>query len=289
MQLVINNEHAKMRLDKFLKEHFPVFSRAHLQKLIADGQVTVGGKRVPAHYFLRVGDEVEVVVEEVEELKVVANRAVRFDVFHEEADFIVVNKPAGLVVHQAEGHKTPDTLANGLLARYPEIGKVGDDPVRPGIVHRLDADVSGVMVVARTQDMFDRLKQQFKVHAVEKEYVAVVQGKVSPPSGIIEFAVARKGARMVARPKGAEGKRAVTEYETMTTGQQDNRTTLRIRTRTGRTHQIRVHLKAKGWPIVGDRLYGTADERLFLHARRIVFTDLTGKKREFIIEPSFAL
>ena len=246
-------------------------------------------------------------------------------IIHEEPDFIVINKPAGLVVHQAEGHKAPDTLVNGLLARYPEIARVGDDLIRPGIMHRLDGDVSGVMVIARTQDMFDHLKKQFKVHEVEKEYVAAVEGVGQPPQGTIEFAIARKGAKMVARPKGEEGRKAVTEYETipwsslrglrlgsedaaisrgaeiatprLRVGARDDKVSLlRIITHTGRTHQIRVHLKAKGWPIVGDRLYGSKlskvsklseASRLMLHARKLVFKDLTGKKREFIIEPPF--
>lgn len=293
MQFTITSEYAKMRLDKFLMEHFPGFSRGHLQKLVKAGQVTVGGKPVTPHHFLKEGDAVEATIEPVQELIVVPNPAVQFEVLSEEPDFIIVNKPAGLVVHQGAGHKTPDTLANGLLARYPKIGKIGDDPIRPGIIHRLDADVSGVMVIARTQDMFDALKRQFKLHEIEKEYVAVVQGPVSPSSGVIEFAIAHKGSKMVARPKGGEGRKAVTEYETMTAGQQDSRTALRIRTHTGRTHQIRVHLKALGNPIVGDRLYGKKSgqqdsrtaERLMLHARRLAFRDLKNERRGFVCEP----
>ena len=234
MKLTVENEHVKMRLDKFLKEHLPALSRAHLQKLVKEGQITVNDKQVAPHHFLKEGDAVEAMIEPVQELMVVPNPGVRFEVLHEEPDFLIINKPAGLVVHQAEGHKAPDTLVNGLLARYPEIARVGDDTIRPGIMHRLDADVSGVMVIARTQDMFDALKRQFKLHEIAKEYVAVVQGPVSPPSGMIEFAIARKGAKMVARPKRPPlnlplqkgeknwGKRAVTEYETITTGQQDS-------------------------------------------------------------------
>jgi len=324
MQFIITSEYSKMRLDLFLKEHFPELSRTHLQKLVKDGQVTVNEEKVTPHYFLKEGDEVEAVIEPVQDLRVVENPEVtiikcdeeaptppnlpsgrggkivspplgggvrrgQVCIIHEEPDFIVVNKPAGLVVHQGEGHKEPDTLANGLLARYPEIGKVGDDPVRPGIMHRLDADVSGVMVIARTQDMFDHLKKQFKTHEVEKEYVAVVEGKVSPPSGTIEFAIARKGARMVARPKHEEGKKAVTEYEMLSSDGKSS--VLRIKIHTGRTHQIRVHLKAKGWPIVGDRLYNVKFKmknvklvepgRLMLHASKLRFKDLKGVGREF--------
>ncbi|MBI4135256.1 guanylate kinase [Candidatus Uhrbacteria bacterium] len=303
MQFAITAEEHKMRLDKFLKMRFPEFSRAHLQKLVGNGQVQVNGKTATAHHFLKTGDTVEATVEELPEILVTPNPEVRFEVLQEEKDFVAINKPAGLVVHQGEGHRGADTLANGLLARYPEIARVGDDLMRPGIVHRLDADVSGVMVVARTQDMFDHLKKQFKVHEVEKEYVAVVNGAVIPPQGVIEFAVARRGTKMVARPKGAQGKKAVTEYEVIEhknikTLKHENMTLLKIVTHTGRTHQIRVHLKAKGWPIVGDRLYGSKasksseagkSSRLMLHARRLAFRDLKSERQEFTCPPNFNL
>ncbi|MDO8505622.1 MAG: RluA family pseudouridine synthase [bacterium] len=326
MQFIITAEYAKTRLDVFLKEHFPDLSRARLQKLIKDGQVTINEEKVSVHHFLKEGDEVEATVAPSVELLVTPNPEVRIvahnapssslslraegqpplnlrggvtEVLHEEADFIVLNKPSGLVVHQGEGHKTPDTLANGLLARYPEIGKVGDDPIRPGIMHRLDGDVSGVIVIARTQDMFDHLKKQFKIHTIEKEYLALVHGKVAAGHGIIDFAIARKGAKMIARPKGGEGKNAVTEYEVVkATAQQSNSTAqnttlLKILTHTGRTHQIRVHLFAIDHPIVGDRLYESKisksseigkSSRLMLHARRLAFNDLKGERREFIVE-----
>lgn len=293
MDFIITTEHKGQRLDKFLKEHLPEFSRSHLQKLIEEGQAVVNGKKVSVHNFLKEGDKIEVILEPLQKLTMATNPQVRFEVLVEDPDFLVINKPAGLVVHQAQGHKAPDTLVNGLVARYPEIGKVGDDPVRPGIMHRLDADVSGVMVIARTQDMFDHLKKQFKMHDIEKEYVAVVEGRVIPPQGVIEFVVARKGARMVARPKGGKGKTATTEYDTIkAVGQQNNKTALlKIQTRTGRTHQIRVHLKAINHPIVGDKLYGGARgqgsvvSRLMLHARRLAFKDLKGERHEFICEP----
>ncbi len=196
MQFTITSDHAKTRLDKFLTEHFPNFSRSHLQNLVKDGQVTVNKKRVTPHHFLKAGDEVTATVEPIAELRVIPNPKIALTIITEEPDFIVVNKPSGLVVHQAEGHKAPDTLVNGLLAKYPEIARVGDDTIRPGIMHRLDGDVSGVMVIARTQDMFDALKRQFKLHTIEKEYIAVVHGAVSPASGLIEFSIARKGSKI---------------------------------------------------------------------------------------------
>lgn len=292
MRVIIVKEYTDWRLDKFLKEHYPQYSRSYIQKAIEAGQVLVNNKKIAVHHFLKIGDEVEVKIELPAELLVVPNQEIRIEVVAEEKDFLVINKPAGLVVHQGEGHKEADTLANGLLARYSEIGKVGDDPLRPGIVHRLDADASGVMVVARTQDMFDHLKKQFKTHQTEKEYLALVHGQVSPSEGVIEFALEKKGTKMVARPKGGEGKKAVTEYETVANPELEEvkgkATLLKIRIHTGRTHQIRVHLFALGYPIVGDRLYGGEAKsqkleasRLMLHARKIGFRDLEGKWREF--------
>lgn len=289
MVIVVKQEHVGWRLDKLLKEHYPDYSRSFVQKAIENGQVSVNGKKVAVHHFLKEGDKVEVNIEGPKELIVEANPAVKLDVITETGDFIVINKPSGLVVHQGEGHKEADTLVNGLLAHYPEIGKVGDDPLRPGIVHRLDADASGMMVVARTQDMFDHLKKQFKTHQVEKEYLALVHGQVSPSDGVIEFALEKKGTKMVARPKGGEGKEAVTEYEKIPLGPPFRKgevrdvSLLKIRIHTGRTHQIRVHLFALGHPIVGDKLYGKTSEtsRLMLHARKIGFRDLEDKWREF--------
>ncbi|MDP3245315.1 MAG: RluA family pseudouridine synthase [bacterium] len=338
----IDESDAAKRLDKFLKEQHPDFSRAFLQKAIQAGQVLVNGKKTAVHFFLKIGDEVEIKIQTPKEIEIKANPAVEIlpkcptslrqaqgilpersgaeskaCLIHEEPNFLVINKPAGLVVHQAEGHKEPDTLVNGLLARYPEIAKVGDDLLRPGIVHRLDKEASGVMVVARTQTMFDHLKSQFKLRQTKKEYLALVYGQVSPPQGTIEFALEKKGAKMVARAKGGGGKEAMTEYEVIApspqsppikgveektvfsplVGRGGNLTLLRLITHTGRTHQIRVHLFALGHPIVGDKLYslsgaersrralrqaqGIISGRLMLHAQKLGFYDLAEKWREF--------
>lgn len=285
MQYTIDQDSAKTRLDKFLSKQCPEFSRSQIKKLIQQGKVKVNDKEVSVHQFLKEGDVVDAELGEPKKIVVEENAKVEFKVVHEEDDFLILDKPAGLVVHQGDGHTDPDTLANGLIAKYPEIAKIGDDPIRPGIVHRLDADVSGVMAIAKTQDMFDHLKTQFKTHEVEKEYVALVQGEVSPSEGTIDFPIERKGARMVAKGKGQEGKMAVTEYEVIEAN--DKSTKLKIVTKTGRMHQIRVHLKAKGWPVVGDKLYGEGGERLMLHAQRLGFKDLKNKKREFIVEAPF--
>ncbi|MEK7607174.1 MAG: RluA family pseudouridine synthase [Patescibacteria group bacterium] len=290
MHFTITSEHSKYRLDKFLKEHFPEPSRAYIQKLIAQGNVTVNGKHVSAHHFLKTGDAVEAEIEPPAEIATTANPSVVFGVLAETPDYLVIEKPAGIIVHQNTFHRAPDALVNGLIARFPEIQKIGDDPLRPGIVHRLDAGVSGVMVIARNQEAFESLKKQFQTHTMKKGYVALVHGRVVPDHGVIEFSLARKGARMVARPKGGEGKSAVTEYETLQNFR-EAATLLKISTKTGRTHQIRVHLFAKGNPIIGDPLYEAKltpegkkiknPGRVLLHACELGFTDIKGKWQEF--------
>jgi 23S rRNA pseudouridine1911/1915/1917 synthase len=291
MQLVIAPEHTEKRLDKFLKEQFPELSRSYLQKAIKAGEVWVNGKMVSPHYFLKPGDQIEIKIEKPSEILVKANPEVKFEVITENKNFLVINKPAGLVVHQAEGHKEANTLVNGLLAFYPEIAKIGENPLRPGIVQRLDKDASGVMVIARTQEMFEHLKKEFKLRRVKKEYLVWVYGKIQPPSGLIEFALSRKGIKVIAKPKGEEGKKAITEYQTITN--QNHFSLLKVVPQTGRTHQIRVHLFALGYPIVGDRFYQPKHSsllslakkikitRLMLHAHKLGFSDLENHWQEF--------
>lgn len=173
----------------------------------------------------------------------------------ETPDYIIVNKPAGIIVHQGQQHLNPDTLVNGLLLRYPELVGIGDDPLRPGIVHRLDQDVSGVLVVARTQMMFQHLKSQWQQHLVRKHYLALVHGRLTQPDGEIRFSIARSSqqfTKMAARPD-ASGKAAVTRYTVLK--QFQRYALLDVEILTGRHHQIRVHLNAIGHPIVGEQVY----------------------------------
>ncbi|MFA6475409.1 MAG: RluA family pseudouridine synthase [Patescibacteria group bacterium] len=196
----------------------------------------------------------------------------------ETPDYIVVDKPTGLVVHQASQHPEPDTLVNELLLRYPEIATVGDDLTRPGIVQRLDQGVSGVMVVARTQDMFEHLKQQFSQHLVKKHYTALVHGTMGQPEGEINFAIARSSkdyTKMAARPDDT-GKTAITRYNVIR--QYPKYALLDVEILTGRTHQIRVHLNAINHPLVGEAIYKPKNlksrlqpGRPFLHSTSLGF------------------
>lgn len=284
----ISDAEAGERLDKFLVAQFAGRSRGFLQRLVKEGVVQVNGKTVAPHLFLKVGDVVsgEVPESSVQVIQVEANSEVTFEVLAETPDYVVINKPAGVVVHQSESHAEPDTLVNGLLARYPELIGIGDDKNRPGMVHRLDQDVSGVMVVARTAPMFTELKRQFHERTAVKEYIALVHGVMSQPSGQIDFPIARSTTqpnKMAARPSHqTDGARdALTDYGVEE--QFQHYSLLRVKIYTGRTHQIRVHLNAISHPIVGDEVYKPDSlrsqlkpGRVLLHAQRLTFQDLSG-------------
>jgi 23S rRNA pseudouridine1911/1915/1917 synthase len=219
-------------------------------------------------------------------------------VIYEDPRFAVIEKPAGWMVHpiarsekeerksrkQILKHKDVPILTEWLLAKYPEIKDVGDDPKhRPGIVHRLDRDVSGIMIVARTQEYFEYLKKSFQTHAVKKYYFAIVAGEMKEKHGFIDTPIGRRNGtvkRSVFSTR--QVKDALTEYRVLKKPGEDA-TLLEIQTHTGRTHQIRVHLSSIGHPIVGDPLYGgtkskyTGAKRLYLHAFRIEFSPEAGK------------
>lgn len=212
-------------------------------------------------------------------IAVTPNPAVKFAIIVDADDYIVIDKPAGIVVHQTQVHPEPDTIVNGLLALHPQLASVGDNALRPGIVQRLDQFVSGVMVIAKTQSMFEYLKNQFQQHTVRKRYLALAHGKFTQPGGEITFSIARSErdfTKMAARPDDS-GKTAHTKYTVIT--QYQHYTYLELEISTGRTHQIRVHLNALGHPLVGETTYLPKNfrsrlqpGRLFLHAADLRFT-----------------
>lgn len=279
-----------MRLDVFLVQHADM-SRSQLQKQIKAGQITVNGKVLKAHHLVHPGYVIAIADMSMtvhEEAKTVNN--LEPEVLYEDDQYLVVNKPSGLVVHGGPGIREK-TLADWAVAHDERIADVGDQPKqRPGIVHRLDRDVSGVMVIAKTQDVFNDLKTQFQNHTITKEYIALVYGRLVDESGRIDFAIARKADKsglMVARPKSQEGKAAETLFhvERFVKGM----TLVRVQTLTGRGHQIRVHFKAIGHPLVGDPLYKIRKlkvtkitaPRICLHATTLEFDDLDGHRHTY--------
>jgi 23S rRNA pseudouridine1911/1915/1917 synthase len=227
------------------------------------------------------------------------------DIIEQTDDYVVIVKPAGLLVHPADSSPDEPTLVDWLVEKFPQIKTVGDEPeLRPGIVHRLDREASGLMVIALNQKTFDALKMQFQDRTIEKEYLVLVHGKMLREFGEINLPIGRmsRGGRMAAHSSNyEEGNEARTEY--FVEKRFSTTTLLRVHIHTGRTHQIRVHMFSLQHPVVGDTLYplkkfgktkmGKAfplPPRLCLHAARLVFTDKTGARKEFLAElpPDFA-
>ncbi len=277
----------KERLDKFLSEQLPDITRSQLKKIILNGQVTVNDQLTTVHHWLKNGDVIN-----LQEAKEAAKpgKLIAPKIIDQTEDYLVINKPAGLLVHPTERGET-NTLADWLKDKFPEINKVGDDPVRPGIMHRLDKEASGLMVIALNQPSFNSLKKQFQERKVSKEYYTLIYGRLQEDDGVINRPLERnkKTGLMIAQTTLDGGKEAVTQYEVVQ--KYLNYTLLKVKTLTGRQHQIRAHLYSIGHSLVGDKLYVTkdlrkkkktlADARLFLHASYLKFRDRKRHNHEY--------
>lgn len=260
------------RLDKCLVNRFHEFSRARLQGLIDDGFVLVNG--IPAKksgQLIEEGAQVEVRIPPPVPSGLVAED-IPLDIIYENEDLLVVNKPAGMVVHPAAGHDT-GTLVHAVLGYDPELEGIGGEE-RPGLVHRLDKETSGLIVLAKNERAHRWLQDQFRLRIVEKTYLALVDGKPPTPSGRVEASIGRDSAhrKKMAIVQPAKGREAVSEYKTVMEFKEH--TLLEFHPFTGRTHQIRLHCQFLGCPIVGDVIYGRkkatlALSRHFLHAAKL--------------------
>ena len=263
---------AAQRLDKFLVACLPEFSRARLQSLIKDGLVLVDG--VPARKGGQVLDQaaqVQVTLPPPQPSDIVAE-AIPLAIIFENDDLMVVNKPAGMVVHPSIGHHS-GTLVNAALAHAPDLAGVGGEQ-RPGIVHRLDRDTSGLILVAKNDRAHRWLQEQFRLRKVVKVYLALVDGHTPTPTGRVEVAIGRSETqrRLMANVLPDKGREAVSEYQTVEVFPQH--TLLEVHPFTGRTHQIRLHMQFIGCPVAGDPVYGHKKPSLplsrhFLHAQRL--------------------
>lgn len=302
MQWIITPEDEGARLDQWLTRALADPSRTTVQRWIADGLAAVDG--APARPALRLEVGMVVTLGDVPATPPAPAepqaQVIPLRIVYEDESILVVDKPAGMVVHPAPGH-AQGTLVNAVLAYDPTIGGVGG-PGRPGIVHRLDKETSGLIVVARTNRAHRDLQEQFKARTVYKEYLALVEGRPDPAEGIIDAPLGRHpvdGRRQAILPVDARtgetaGREAITEYHTLengvllTAGGRMSFTLLRCVLRTGRTHQIRVHLAWRRHPVLGDTLYGPRTPRLaigrhFLHAHKLrLRVPFTGETREFV-------
>jgi 23S rRNA pseudouridine1911/1915/1917 synthase len=308
---VTDEKYVGMRLDLFLANQFAGMSemkgvsRSGIQRMIAEGEITLNGQKTKAGNRLKPGDEIEICRLPVRDT-VLAAEPLPLDILYEDQDCVVVNKAPGMVVHQAAGNRR-GTLVNALLYHCPDLQGVGGER-RPGIVHRLDKDTSGVMVIAKNDHAFQRLALQFKERLVEKEYLALVWGKPVGEQGVIDRPIGRHRRdrkRMSSLHFLSRHREALTAWRAKVSykvRRADGRlswvTFLRLKPHTGRTHQIRVHLADQGHPVVGDRIYSRTQKvasgnsaevpdlidfpRQALHAEKLRFNHpRTGRRVEF--------
>jgi 23S rRNA pseudouridine1911/1915/1917 synthase len=269
------------RLDRFLATQLPELSRSRIQALIADGLVHVNGLVARSSYKLAEGDEVSLTLPDAAASSL-APEAIALAIVYEDEDLLVIDKPAGMVVHPAPGH-SGGTLVNAVLAHAPDLSGVGGE-TRPGIVHRLDKDTSGLIVVAKNDRAHRHLAGQLKDRRMDKRYVALVDGAPLSESGTIDAPIARDPRRPQQMAAIASGRPAVTHFRMLE--RYGKHTLLECKPVTGRTHQIRVHLASIGCPVAADRVYGRATpslplDRHFLHAARLTFRLPSDGERTF--------
>src|SRR5437016_6319154 len=282
IELLVSANEAKLRLDQFMAKRLPEFSRSRLQQLIRDGFVRLNDSTSRPRQIVRGGDKIELTEPPLEKIEMLPE-AIPLEILFEDDDLIVINKSPGLVVHPGAGHRE-HTLVNALLNHCATLSGIGGKE-RPGIVHRLDKETSGCLVVAKNDVAHRELSKQFAARTVEKIYLALVAGKLRKPTGVIEENIGRhpvQRKRMSVSSK--RGRAAKTEYRVIRSS--DQASLVECRLHSGRTHQIRVHLHHLGHPVLGDKIYAPRFAKNFhrqmLHAWKLGFRHpCTGEWRSF--------
>ncbi|MGG7212130.1 RluA family pseudouridine synthase [Clostridium nigeriense] len=276
---VTNENDIGTRIDKYLSNNIEGKSRSFIQGLIDSKSVLVNEKEVKSNFKLRENDEIVVNMPKPIELDVKPEN-IDLNIVYEDKDIIVLNKPQGVVVHPAPGNYS-GTLVNGLLYHCKDLSGI-NGVIRPGIVHRIDKDTSGILVIAKNDESHNILAEQFKEHSIKREYYALVEGKFNKLEGTIDKPIGRNKKDRLKMAIVDDGKRAVTHYNVLE--QYNNGTSLvKCTLETGRTHQIRVHMASIGHPLVGDPLYGLKKQRFklegqVLHAKTLGFIHPTTKE-----------
>ncbi|HQN75036.1 MAG TPA: RluA family pseudouridine synthase [Bacillota bacterium] len=264
------------RIDRFLASKIESLSRSTIKKLLLEGKILVNQTQVKASYVLRFGDLIEVMDVDFSETEIVPTK-MDLDIVYEDEDVLVVNKPSGMVVHPAPGHYQ-DTLVNGLLWHIKNLSDVNGE-MRPGIVHRIDKDTSGLLMVAKNNYAHDILAKELQDKLTKREYIALVEGIIVNKRGKINAPIGRDKNNRLKMAVTAAGKEAITNFEVLET--YEDKTLIKCILETGRTHQIRVHMQYINHPLVNDYVYGNAkpnDFGQFLHAESLGFTHPKTKK-----------
>lgn len=279
---IIEEENVGKRLDLFVSENEVDMSRSFVQGIIEKQQVKVNGQIRKSNYKLRVGDQVRVELAEPVELQVEAED-IPLDIIYEDSDVIVINKPQDMVVHPAPGNYT-GTLVNGLLYHCKDLSGI-NGVIRPGIVHRIDKDTSGVLVVAKNDKSHNSLAMQLKNHSMKRTYYAIVEGIVKEEEGTVRNNIGRHPVERIKMAVVKDGKEAITNYKVL--DRFKSNTLVECRLETGRTHQIRVHMAHLHHPLIGDQVYGYKKQKFklqgqALHAKNLGFIHpTTGEYMEF--------
>lgn len=281
----VDEQDEGLRIDKYLSNIFKDKSRSFIQGLIEKENVKVNSKSLKSNYKLKKADEIEIMIPEPEILSVEAEN-IPIDIVYEDEDVIVVNKAQGMVVHPAPGNYN-GTLVNALLYHCKDLSSI-NGVIRPGIVHRIDKDTSGILVIAKNDDAHNKLSEQLKDHSMKREYYALIEGILKNNDGTIDKPLGRCKKDRLKIGIIEDGKRAVTHYEVVE--RYNGYTLVKCVLETGRTHQIRVHMASIGFPLVGDPLYGFKRQKFklegqVLHARTLGFIHpRTGEYMEFTSE-----
>jgi len=281
-KFIVDSYSEDLRLDIYLSENIKDKSRSYIQNLIKSGKVLINGNIKKGSYKLKLNDEVEVEIPENEKLNVEPEN-IPIDIVYEDSDVIVVNKPQGMVVHPAPGNYS-GTLVNALLYHCTDLSGI-NGVLRPGIVHRIDKDTSGILVVAKNDMAHKKLAEQLKEHSMNRIYNALVEGVLKEDTGTIDKPLGRHPNQRIKMAVVKDGRRAVTHYKVL--NRYKNNTLIECKLETGRTHQIRVHMSSIGHPIVGDPVYGYSKQKFklegqMLHAKKLGFIHpATNKYMEF--------
>ena len=281
----VDEQDEGLRIDKYLSNIFKDKSRSFIQGLIEKENVKVNSKSLKSNYKLKKADEIEIMIPEPEILSVEAEN-IPIGIVYEDEDVIVVNKAQGMVVHPAPGNYN-GTLVNALLYHCKDLSSI-NGVIRPGIVHRIDKDTSGILVIAKNDDAHNKLSEQLKDHSMKREYYALIEGRLKNNDGTIDKPLGRCKKDRLKIGIIEDGKRAVTHYEVVE--RYNGYTLVKCVLETGRTHQIRVHMASIGFPLVGDPLYGFKRQKFklegqVLHARTLGFIHpRTGEYMEFTSE-----